>query len=109
MPRMRRSFSACASRTFNLAERKVVSNAVTAGNGRRDEIFPNFHRMRQIVAEREGRADRGGIRAAGAVRGNAFHERRGQEQFRFAVEENINRLAGIFQMTAFYQNRATKA
>jgi hypothetical protein len=79
---MPRSFSACASRIFKgdwriLAERKVFFDAVAVGNRRRDEIFPDLDRVRQIVAERERGADRGGISAARAVRADARHERRG--------------------------------
>jgi len=29
----------------------VFSDAMAVGNGRRDEIFPDFHRVRQVVAE----------------------------------------------------------
>jgi len=106
------SSSACASRTFRigkLAEREMFSDAVAVGNRRRDEIFPDLHRVRQIVAQRQRRADRGGIGAAGAVRGHALHERRGEQQLRFAVEENVNRLAGIPQVAAFQQHRAAVA
>ena len=49
----------------------MPSDAVTAGNRRRDEFFSDRHRLRQILAERERGANRGGIGAAGAVRGNA--------------------------------------
>ena len=93
----------------NISEREMFSDAVAAGDGRRDEIFPDFHRVRQIVAERQRRANRGGISAAGAVRANASHKRRGQKQFRLAVKKNVHRLAGIFQMTAFHQHRAAEA
>jgi len=58
------------------------------------------------VAERQRRTDRRRISAAGAVRGYELHERCGQEQFGLAVEEKINRLAGLFQMAAFQQHRA---
>ena len=87
----------------------MVSDAAAVGDGGRDEIFPQFNRVRQFVAERQRGANRGGIRAAGAVGGNALDEGCRQEQFGFAVEENINRFAGIFQVAAFDQHRAAVA
>src|ERR1035437_750456 len=106
MRRMPNNFSACASRIFervrrNLAKREMVSDAIAAGDGGSDEIFPDLHRARQIVAERERGANRGGISAAGSVGADALHERRGQKQFRLAVKKNVRGLAGVFQMAAF--------
>ncbi len=106
---MRRNFSACASRIFKLAKRKIFSNAVAVGNRLRDKVFSNLHRVRQIVSERERGANRGGISAAGSVRGNAFDKWRRQQQFIFAIEENINRHAGILQVSTFNQNCAAVA
>ena len=102
------SFSGCGSRTCNLTEGEVLSGFVAVADGLGDEIFPNLHRVRQIVAERERGADGGGISAAGSVRGNAPHERRGQQEFRLAIEENVNGLAAIFQMAALEQNGAAE-
>jgi len=42
------------------------------------------------------------------VSGNAFHERRGEEQLGFTVEENVHGFAGIFQVSTLYQNRAAE-
>ena len=91
-----------------ISEREMFSDSVTVWNRRRDEIFSDLHRLRQIMAERERGANRGGISAAGAVRADAFHKRRGQKQFRFAVKKNVRRLRAIFQMAAFDQNRAAE-
>ena len=101
-------FSSCAGRLFkrHTTQGKVLTDAVAPGNGRRDEMFPDFHRLRQIVAKRQGCANRGGISAAGAVRGNSFHEGSRQKQLRLTIEENVNRLPGVFQVAAFCQNRA---
>jgi len=87
----------------------MAAYVVAVGNRRRDEIFPNLHRVRQIVAERQRRANRGGISATGAVRGNAPDKRRGKQQFRSAVKEDINSLAGIIEMAALHQNRAAES
>ena len=46
----------------------MPSDAITSGNCRRDEFFAGNHRLRQILAERERGANRGGIGAAGAMR-----------------------------------------
>ena len=86
----------------------MLSNFVAVADGFSDEIFPNLHRVRQIVTERERGADGGGISAAGSVRGNTFDERGREQQFRFAVEENVNRLAAIFQVAALEQNGAAE-
>ena len=104
-----------------MGERKVFAGAVAVDNRRRDEIFPDLHRARQIVAERERGANCRGISAAGSVRRNAFHERRGQKQFRLAIKENVHGFAPgfaaaplrrgrrIFQMTAFDERSAAEA
>ena len=106
---MRRNFSGCARRIFKLAERKIFSDAIAAANRRRNKVFPNLDRVRQAVSERERGANGRGISAAGSVRGNAFHKRRGQQQFIFAIEENINGHAGILQVSTFNQNCAAVA
>ena len=103
---MRCSFSGCGSRTYNLTEGEVVSDFVTVANRLGDEIFPDLHRVRQVVAERERGTNRSGISAAGAMRENAFDERRGEQQLRFTVKKNVNGLTAIFQMPAFHQCRA---
>jgi len=87
----------------------MAADAVAVGDGGGDEIFSQFNRVRQFMAERERGADRGRIGAARAMRADAFDKRRGQQQFRFAVVKNIHGLRGIFQVPAFQQNRAAEA
>ena len=77
------------------------SDFVAVGNGFRDEIFPNLHRVWQIVAQRQRRANGGGIRATGAVRGNALHKLRRQQQFIFTIVKNIYGYEGILEVAAF--------
>ena len=47
------------------------------------------------MAERQRRANGGGISAASAVRGHAAHKRRREQQLRIAVKENIQGFAVI--------------
>ena len=78
---MRRSFSGCGDRIFDLPrqriQRKMFSDTIAFRNGVRDDIFSDLHRVRQVVAERQRGANRGGISAARAVRRNALDEGRG--------------------------------
>ena len=99
--------SACG--WWKMVEREVFADAVAAGNRQRDEIFPDLHRARQIVSQRERGANRGGIGAAGSVRADAFHERRGQKQLGFAVKKNVRGFMRIFQMAAFDERGAAEA
>jgi len=87
----------------------MFANALAAGNRRRDETFPDLNRARQIVSERQRGANRGGTGAAGSVRADAFHERRGQKQFDFAVKINVRGFADAAQMPAFDERRAAEA
>jgi len=103
------SFSGCGSRTCRVAQGEMPADAAAVGNRRGDEIFTEFHRVRQGVAPGQGGDDRGGIGAAGAVGGNAFDEGSGEQQLGFAIEENINRRAAIFQMAALQQDRTAVA
>jgi hypothetical protein len=103
-------FPAAGESSLKVSEREMFSDAiVTVGNRRRDEIFPIFHRVRQIVAERERGANRGGISAAGAVRANAFDKRRGQKQFGFSVKKNIRGFAQFFKWPPLTKTRAAEA
>jgi hypothetical protein len=87
---MRTSFSGCTG--LDVSQCKMFSDTTALGNRRRDKLFSDFNRARQIVSERERGANRGGISAAGSVRADAFDKWRGQKQFRFAVEENVGGL-----------------
>ena len=92
-----------------MAEREMFADAVTAGNRRGDEFLSNSNCVRQRMSQRQRGANRGGIGAAGSVRADVFHERRGQKQFGFAIEENIHGFAAAAQMAAFDQRGAAKA
>ena len=87
----------------------MFSDAIAVRNGFRDKVFSDFYCVRQIVSERKRGTNRGGISAAGSVRRNALHKRRGQQQFIFTIVKNINGHAGILQVSTFNQNCAAVA
>jgi hypothetical protein len=104
-----------------MAEYETLPNAVTPRNGTGDVTLRQFHRVRQIMAARQITRDGRRIGATSAVRAKAFDERRAQEQFRPAIEENVHGFASTFvasplrrgrhtfQMTAFDKRRAAEA
>src|SRR6266853_6557929 len=57
----------------------------------------------QAASQRQISSDRGGIRAAGAVRPNAPDEWRAQQQLRAPVKKNVHGLRETSQMSALDQ------
>jgi hypothetical protein len=75
----------------------MPGGAVAPRDGAGDEVLRKMHRAGEVVAEREGGGDGGGVGAAGAVRRDAAHEGGGEEQLRFPIVEDVHGLAQAAQ------------